>query len=99
MRCGAGIAGGKIHLMVYFRPVTVMADQRPTYTLMLMGEPREKQVDSAQARTHRSCCMRYASSTRVSGILADGPFVPPVVIPFLSLLLLALWAVYRAIAN
>ena len=34
-------------LMVYFRPVTVMADQRPTYTLMLlMGEPREKQVDS-----------------------------------------------------
>ena len=27
--------------------------------------------------------MRYAPSTRVSGILADGPFVPPVVIPVL----------------
>ena len=43
--------------------------------------------------------MRYALSTRVSGILADGPFVPPVVIPLLSVLLLALWAAYRAIAN
>ena len=33
-------------LMVYFCPVTVMADQRPTYTVAANGWPPEKQVDS-----------------------------------------------------
>jgi hypothetical protein len=70
MRCGAGIASGKIQLgqcpavlalwhslpfrplcntdasHVYFRPVTVMADQRPTYTVAANGWPPEKQMDS-----------------------------------------------------
>ena len=33
----------------------------------------------------------------VSG--SDGPFVLPIVIPFLSVLALAVWVTYRAIAN
>ena len=43
--------------------------------------------------------MRYVPSTRTHGILADGPFVPPIVIPFMTVLSLVLWVVYRAIAN
>lgn len=32
-------------------------------------------------------------------LFADGPFVPPVVIPFLSVQALMLWVAYEAIAN
>ena len=43
--------------------------------------------------------MIYVPSTRPNGIFADGPFVPPIAIPFLSVLSLMLWVVYKAIAN
>ena len=43
--------------------------------------------------------MRYIPLTRTNGIWSDGPFVPPIVIPFLSVLALAVWVTYKAIAN
>ena len=43
--------------------------------------------------------MKYPGLSRTNGILADGMFVPPVVIPFLLALLLVLLIAYRAIAN
>jgi hypothetical protein len=43
--------------------------------------------------------MRFDLLTRANGIFADGPFVPPIVIPFLSVLSLALLVAYKAIAN
>ena len=43
--------------------------------------------------------MRYTPPTRPNGIFADGPFAPPIMIPFLSVLSLMLWVVYKVIAN
>jgi hypothetical protein len=43
--------------------------------------------------------MRYGPLTRTHGIFADGLFVPPIVIPFLSVLSLTLLVAYKAIAN
>ena len=41
--------------------------------------------------------MEYVLRTKTSGIFADGAFVPPVVIPLLSVLAIVLWATYKAV--
>ena len=41
--------------------------------------------------------MKYVLRTKTSGIFADGSFVPPVVIPLLSVLAIVLWATYKAV--
>jgi len=41
--------------------------------------------------------MKYVLRTKTSGIFADGAFVPPVVIPLLSVLAIVLWATYKAV--
>ena len=43
--------------------------------------------------------MKYLGLSRINSILSDGMFVPPVGIPFLLALLLALLIAYRTIAN
>jgi hypothetical protein len=41
--------------------------------------------------------MKYVQRTRISGVLADGIFVPPIVIPFLSVLAILIWVAYKAV--
>jgi len=43
--------------------------------------------------------MKHIPLTRTNGIWSDAPFVPPIVIPFLSVLALAVSVAYKAIAN
>jgi hypothetical protein len=53
---------------------------------------------SAASRTNLwSRPMRYVLRAKTSGIFADGAFVPPVVIPLLSVLAIVLWATYNAV--
>jgi hypothetical protein len=53
---------------------------------------------SAASRTNLwSRPMRNVLRTKTSGIFADGAFVPPVVIPLLSVLAIVLWAAYNAV--
>jgi hypothetical protein len=41
--------------------------------------------------------MRYVLGAKTSGIFDDGAFVPPVVIPLLSVLAIVLWATYKVV--
>jgi hypothetical protein len=41
--------------------------------------------------------MKCIPRTRTSGIFADGPFVAPVVVSFLTVLALFLWVTYKAV--
>jgi len=43
--------------------------------------------------------MTQPPSTKTHGILADGVFVPPVMIPALAVLLIMLWLAYKVVAN
>jgi len=43
--------------------------------------------------------MTHPPSTKTHGLLADGVFVPPVMIPALAVLLIMLWLAYKVVAN
>ena len=43
--------------------------------------------------------MTHPPSTKTHGILADGVFVPPVMIPALAVLSIMLWVAYKLVAN
>jgi len=43
--------------------------------------------------------MTHTPSTRTHGILADGVFVPPVMIPALAVLSIMLWVAHKLVGN